>query len=364
VRLKLRDGKSVSVPLADLSEVDRNWITAQKSSDAGRPAALSDWPRTVSLSSTPNIQVIREDKDSKEFIYESDHYQFICDSMLGANLVREFCRVFEVTWLANCLLPLDFKPAPEGSHKKFQARIFTNESDYNDAGGPAGSGGVYMPRAEALMLPLSSLGVKMFGSRVTINYSAQNYSTLVHETTHQMMNHWLDKIPVWYCEGSAEYMALAKYDNGHFSFLQQDNRLRERLTNEAANGRFQMVPLEKLMNFNNREWLSALKLGGNASINYTSALALTYYFYHLDDDGKGTNFKQYIRAIEKAPGSTPAGAPGLGSSIQFTLGKPAPDTDSATLAAKYLLRGRDYKTLEKDVQQKLRRIGINVDFAE
>lgn len=343
VVLELRDARPVTVPLASLSDADRKWIAEQAqpaaSAAADAPKAGADWPRTVGLKSTPAVEAIREDPDKKEFIYESEHYQFICDSMLGANLVREFSRVFEATWLVNCLLPLDFKPAPEDQRKKFQARIFTNTADYHDAGGPQGSSGVYISRAQALMVPLDSLGVKMFGSRVTVDYKAEDYATLVHEITHQMMNHWLDRLPVWYIEGSAVYVELAKYENGHFSFLQQDKRLHDYLSRTSLGGKFQMVPLERLMKMDGREWQSAFFNGGE-SVNYASAVALTYYFYHLDADGTGAHFKDYIRAVEKLP----------------------PGGDDAAPAREYLLRDRDYAALQKDVQKSLRRIGIPVEF--
>jgi hypothetical protein len=344
VVLKLRDAKPLTVALSSLSEADRQWISEQahpasEAAAPGAPKAEADWPRTVVLKSTPVVETIREDPEKKEFVYESEHYEFVCDSMLGANLVREFSRVFEATWLVNCLLPLDFKPAPEGQRKKFQARIFTHAFDYHEAGGPEGSAGVYIPRGRALMLPLDSLGVKMFGTKVIVDYKAQDYATLVHEITHQMMNHWLDRLPVWYIEGSAVYVELARYDNGHFSFLQQDKRLHDYLFRGNAGAKFQMVPLERLMNLGHREWQAALARG-EAGENYASSVALTYYFYHLDGDGKSVHFDDYIRAVEKLK----------------------PGEDGAPLVKEYLLRDRDYDALQKDVQKSLRRIGIPVEF--
>lgn len=346
VTLELRDGKRVAVPLANLSEADRKWLSdppAAPAEAAARPAASAEWPRTVALTTTPEVKVVREAPAEKEFIYETEHYQFICDSPLGANLVREFSRIFEATWLVNCQLPFDFKPTPEDGREKFQARIFTYESDYGDAGGPKGSAGVYMRGAKALALPASSLGVKMFGSRVTVDYAHRDYSTLIHEITHQMMNHWLPLLPVWYIEGSAEYVAMTKYDNGRFSFLQEEKQLRARL---GGDGKFRMVPLEKLMNIRSRDWLAAVASDEGASGNYASALALTYYFYHIDGDGNGGAIRDWLRALEKlvqsaAPGETP---------------------DS--LVTKYLLRGRSYEALQQDVQKGLRRAGVNVEFGD
>jgi hypothetical protein len=130
---------------------------------------------------------------------------------------------------------------------------------------------------------------------------------------------------------------MAHYDNGRFSFLQPEKRLRSRLT---PYGNLSMVPLAKLMNVQSAEWLAALGTGGSAGANYASAAALTWYFYHLDGDGKGTHFKNYIRAVEKQGGSNEA------------------------LMKEHLLRGRDWKALEKDVQKAFRRERITVVFPD
>jgi hypothetical protein len=313
----------------------------------------------VALQATPVVKVVREDAEKKEYIYETEHYEFVCDSPLGANLVRAFSRIFEATWLLNCVLPLDLKPAPEDSRKKFRARIYTFDSDYTDAGGPKGSAGVYMGDIGELRLPLSSLGVKMFGSRVVVDYAYENYSTLIHEITHQMMCHWIPKLPLWYVEGSAEYVEMAKYENGRFSFLQPEKRLRARL---APDGNFAMLHLEKLMALHSREWLAAVGAGEGAGANYASAVALTYYFYHLDGDGKGTRFKEYLRAVSSPPASK-GPSPSLDSPVQITLQTPISKGSAPSPVKQYLLRGRSYEELEKDVQKGLRRAGINVEFA-
>ncbi len=350
VILASRDGKEVTVPLANLSDADRAWISSQTSpgeeASTDRPPALAEWPRTVTLPATPAVKVVREDAEKKEYIYETGHYEFVCDSPLGANLVREFSRIFEATWRLNCELPLDFKPEPEEGREKFRARLFTHDSDYRDAGGPPGSAGVYMREEKMLALPISSLGVKMFGARVTVDYGRREYGTLIHEITHQTMNHWLHSLPLWYIEGSAEYVELMKYDNGRFSLLQHEKLLRERL---AAGGRFPMLPLETLMRLRSREWLAAVASEEGARENYASSLALTYFFYHIDGDGKGTAFREYLRAIEKLRNSA---SPATG----------APETP-ASLVDRHLLRGRSYEALEGEVRKGLRRLGITVEFA-
>lgn len=217
--------------------------------------------------------VIEEDNENKVFRYESEHYEFVCDSRIGVAAVRDFSRVCEAAWMVNCVLPLDIKPRPEPLRKKFLARIYSNKEDYLSRGALAGSAGVYSFGDKSLKLPLDSLGVKMVGSRVSIDYRAEDYGTLIHEITHQIMNHWLARLPTWFIESAAEYVELAEYGNGRFSFGQQHNRLKDHLQRRSHNGSFKLVPIEKLMTIESAEWSAALTNDDNT--NYPSALALT-----------------------------------------------------------------------------------------
>jgi len=354
--LRLRNGSTITVPLANLSTPDRAWLSAHAASPIASPTAAPsllangaaagdagsqrDWPRMVALEAAPDIKVVTEDSAKGEYVYSSDHFEFHCDSSLSPNVVREFSKVFEATRLLNSKLPLGLDPQPEDGRSKFQAHIFTNRNDYLKSGGMKRSGGIYSPADRAIMVPMDSLGVRRVGTRIYVD-STQDYSTLVHETTHQMMNHWLPVLPVWYIEGSAEYVEIAKYTNGRFSLVQQDSRLRDRLYTWGGYRTFQMVPIQELMTMNNNTWSAAFATPSGSWRNYASALALTYYFYHLDGRGDGSEFKSYLAAIKDS--HSPA--------------------ERDAIAQKYLLRGRSYAILQSDVQKALRRIGITVTFA-
>ncbi len=357
VHLRLRNGSLAEVPLPSLSDADQKWISEKSAGlplvapaamvDPGAgteavydgPAASSEWPRTVALEEKGGASVIEEDAEKKLFRYESDHYEFVCDSRLGVSTVREFSKVFEAAWLVNCLLPLDFKPRPEPLRKKFLARIYSTKEDYSAAGGTTGSAGVYSRGDKALKLPLASLGVKMVGSRVSIDYGSEDYGTLVHEITHQMMNHWLAKLPTWYTEGAAEYVELAEYSNGRFSFSKHESRLKEQLQRYSnAVGLFRLVPVEKLMTIEGGEWSAALTRDDNT--NYPSALALTSFFYHVDGDGKGTHLMAWLRAIENLPRSDQKA---IDEALQ-----------------KHLMRERSYAGIEEELRKYLRKVGVKV----
>lgn len=127
VKIKGRNGAVFSVPLERLSAEDQAWAKAQTASAATpagapntseSPAAETTWPKSVSIADKPEVIVVKEDEKEKKFIYRSPHYEFECDSKLGANVVREFGRLFEATYLLNCKLPLDIKPKPRDASLK------------------------------------------------------------------------------------------------------------------------------------------------------------------------------------------------------------------------------------------------------
>lgn len=307
----------------------------------------------MGLDDRPEVTVVREDVDKKEFVYRSPHYEFVCDSRLGGNVVREFGRMFEATYLLNRKLPLDITPKPEPLREFFQARLFTEKEDYMSAGGVQGSAGVYRSGEKALMVPLSSLGVKMVGSRVSLDkVGDDDNATLIHEITHQMMNHWLPLIPTWYTEDSAEYVEMLEYSpNGKFSLASLRQRLEAyaQRCNYWQTTPFKMLDLKELMEIDGRAWSAALSTpisvpnvtgATQAGQNYGSAGLLTYYFYHLDDKGDAAHIIAYLRELE-------------------ALGREA---DEPAAAKKHLLRERTYEQLAEDVKKALKKAGVEVEF--
>jgi hypothetical protein len=351
VKVRLANGSTVDVPLARLSAADQTFAKSQTAAPAttatapGEVAASKIWPRSFSLPDRPEVVVVKEDTEKNEYIYRSPHYEFQCDSKLGSNVVREFGRIFESTWMLNCMLPLDLKPQPEKLREIFLARLFTNKSDYMEAGGIEGSAGVYMSAKKALMVPLQSLGVKMVGSRVSLeNNSDDDMATLIHEITHQMMNHWLGRLPTWYIEGSAEYVEMLEYKrNGGFSLIGLGRQLQgyARRMNYSGGGKsFTMIDLEELMTIDGRRWAAALGQDGAATENYGSAGLLTYYFYHLDGNGDAANIIAYLRELENAK----------------------TNEEEQAAVKKHLMRERTYAQLGEDVKKALRKEGIDISF--
>ncbi len=354
VKIRMANGSTFTVPLARLSPEDQAFAKSQTSAapanaatsaPSDTPAASKTWPRTVALEDKPVVTVVKEDVEKKEFIYRSPHYEFQCDSKLGANVVREFGRMFEATYLINSLLPLDFKPEPEPLREFFLARLFTEKSTYMEEGGMQGSAGVYSRGKKALMVPLSSLGVKLVGTRVSLEYGDDaNNTVLIHEITHQMMNHWLNKLPTWYIEGSAEYVSMLDYNsNGRFSLIGLNRRLQNfaNRRNYAGGGKsYTMIDLEELMTIEGDRWAAALGKGGSANENYGSAGLLAYFFYHIDGKGDAANIIAFLRQVQNAKTN---------------------DEEKAAVKT-HLLRERSYAQLSDEVKKGLRKEGIDITF--
>lgn len=357
VKFQMRTGSLVTVPLVKLSAADQQYLKNQPISsavgvpapvatDSNAPGAEKTWPRSVGIEDTIEIEIVKEDEVAKEFVYRSPHYEFICDSKLGGNVVKEFGRVFEATYLLNCKLPLDLKPEPEALRTIFQARLFTEKEDYYKAGALAGSGGFYHSGIKALMVPLSSLGIKMVGSRVSLEHNSDDDNrTLIHEITHQMMSRLIRFLPVWYTEGSAEYVSMLDYNRtGRYSLAAMSRNLQKYMQWRDWNGAgktFTMIDLEELMNLDYRRWAAAFS--GKKTLvnpNYGSAALLTYYFYHLDGDGDAAHITACMHEVEKS------------RTIE----------ESYAAMDKHLFRGRTYVQISEDIKKTFRKEGLEITF--
>jgi hypothetical protein len=308
--------------------------------EAPEVPALATWPRSVALKNTPEVRIVTEDASNDEFIYHTEHFEFCCDAPIGPDAVRHFARVFEATWLLNCQLPLDLRPAPETMRKWFRARILSTDEAYLATGAPVGSGGFYSRSDKTIYVPISNLGMSVVaGKRVQVDRSVESNETLIHEITHQMMSRWLPRLPVWYSEGSAEYTGIADFVHGRFFLSGMETRLKNALRNRGAvvqgnTVHYPMISISELLAIQHQEWGAALA-GEGAGQNYTSALLLTYFFYHLDGDKKASNLIGWLRDIEQG-------------------------TPTADALRTHLLAGRKIAKLESDLREAYRKIGINL----
>lgn len=333
VQLLPHNGKAtVSIPTAGLIPEDRSIVDAWV--PEGRRAAGSNavvrrdaagWPTMVALREDPSVTVVEENRERRRFVYRSDHFEFVSSQRLNGEIVREFSRLFEVTYESVAALPLGIHPeAPRGW---FRVQLYATEAEYEAAGAPPASGGLFRGSTGEVMVPLPNLGVKQVKNRWIMDNRDGN-QPLIHEVTHQVMGAWLSVLPVWFVEGSAEYLAAGRCANGKLTLHADFDNLAAFLHEQKgiAGRDIDLRHPQRLMIMSHDQW--AKDLAGPGGIkNYYSAMLTFYYFCHADGDGSGRNLIEYCKA--RVASLTPS--------------------DDRLERDRYLLRGRSWETLWQEM---------------
>lgn len=322
----LNAGKQrVSLPINKLSPADQEWVKQwSKDKSALQIFPSPSWPQTVQQ---PEIHVTGGAQKGAGFVFNGPHYEFRCDAEVSPSVMNDFATVAEGTLRLVYSLPVAF-PSLEG--KTYSARILQSAEAYARAGGPAGSGGVFISSMSGdgvLLVPFSSLGIEQFAGR---NTKGNDYSAtvLVHEMVHQATGELLTLMPRWVSEGLAEYAANTIYRNGVFYTGERDRilSLRQRLesydkltrNNQPAfaspsnkvtsNGSAQVMDSwvirpSELLNKSESAWRT--DVNSNAAIVqvhrlYLSSMFLMHYYLHLADNGDARRIRLYFQELNKA----------------------------------------------------------------
>jgi hypothetical protein len=297
---RMPDGRRIQAALATLSSEDQRY--------------LADWlrkqPIKVILPDVVGVEtaqikteVVSEDPVAEKFVYRTQHFEFESQGKFTPSLLREVARNFEATYELLRALPWGIDPKP-ASGQYFKAKLLKDMAAYHAAGGLPNSAGVYSSRNETFMVPFESIGVKAVGKSFAKDEDF-DYSTMVHELTHQMMHFWLDLLPQWMVEGTAEYTSTLPLRTGKFHVSAAKNGLKdyaEFLKKRAVGGMPEPYPLEQLFTISNSEWNEAMASdprGATRRLYFTSYL-LVYYFMHLDGKGDGQRIVRYFREVGEA----------------------------------------------------------------
>ena len=91
-RLRMKNsGKEYKVPLNHLSPADQAYIKKEMAKPQGPRLARiplgfenwnDDWPKLISGTVSPEIEIAEENEAGKRFVYRSPRYEYICDDIL------------------------------------------------------------------------------------------------------------------------------------------------------------------------------------------------------------------------------------------------------------------------------------------
>ncbi len=340
-------GNNFSVPINSLSKPDQAFIeewkkkAATNTADSAQAQPIWDapWPKLISADVSQDIEVIKEDEATNEYVYASTHYEFVCDVKLNTSVVKRFSLLFEATNQFCRELPLGMvKPFREERHKIF---LYETRAAYQSAGGPASSAGVYISRGGEgnILVPLTSLGVKKVGSNYSVDYDEEN-TTLSHEITHQLTDkeYYAAGSRGWFTEGLAEYIANSGYRSGKFNV----DDLRTLKANVTAYGvdnqggralGEEIYTRMDLKEFFTQDYGSFV---ANAQMNYGLGALVVYYFFHMEGDKEATTIKEFLKGLKE--------------------GKKDPEMFEPLLA------GRTWDELEADIVKNWRSRGVRLYF--
>ena len=294
---RMPNGQPAQAPLAKLSTEDQQYIVEWQKK---QPIKFT-LPEFVGVDMTKlKTEVVSEDAAAEKFVYRTPHFEFESQGKFKESLLREVGRDFEATYELLKALPWNIEPRPP-SGDYFRARLLKDRAAYLAAGGVQNSGGIYSSKTETFLVPFESIGVKTVGSSYA---KSENFDsgTMVHELTHQMMHFWLDLLPQWMVEGTAEYTNNLPLRAGRFRVAGAKTGLKDyvdTLKKKVVGGVPEPYPLEKLLNITNEQWMETLTQDPTSSHRmYFTSYLLVYYFMHLDGKGDGQRMARYFREVQ------------------------------------------------------------------
>ena len=294
---RMPNGRVAQSPAAKLSAEDQQYIAEWQR----RQPIKFTLPDAVSVdTATMKTEVVSEDAAAGKFVYRTAHFEFESQGKFKVSLLREVARDFEATYELLKALPWNIEPRPP-SGNYFRARLLKDRAAYMAAGGMPNSGGIYNSRTETFLVPFESIGVKASGTSY-VKSEEFDSGTMVHELTHQMMHFWLDLLPLWMAEGTAEYTNNLPLHGGRFRVAGAKTGLKDyldTLKKRGGGGTPEPYPLEKLLNISNAEWMQTMAQDPAASHRmYFTSYLLVYYFMHLDGKGDSQRFLRYFREVQ------------------------------------------------------------------
>ncbi len=292
--LRMPNGQRAQLPLLKMGDADRQFLVEWQKNQPIKVVM----PESVGVdASALRVETVSEDPKKESFIYRTPHFQLESQGKLTQSLLREVGRDFEATYELVKALPWGVVPKPS-SGTLFQARLMMTEADYRQAGGPVNSGGVYLPSG-VFLVPFANLGIKPLGKSYTKDNRFDSH-TMVHELTHQMMHFWLDYLPQWIVEGTAEYTSTLPLRDGRFRVSAYKTGLRDYMDYLRLHGGVPMTyPIDEVFGITHKKWNEILS--GNPETShrlYFTSFLLVYYFMHLDGDGSGQLFARYFREVD------------------------------------------------------------------
>lgn len=191
-------------------------------------------------------------------------------------------------------------PLPEGARAgRSKVWIFDSEGGYHAYANTLGtslehSEGVYHSGLRTLML-IGRLS------------RAETQDTLFHEAFHQYLHTVVDRAPIWFNEGLAEYYGATEFGRTNMrptAGAVQKGRLRN-----LRSRKDRLVPFDRLMRMSPREFMNP----DDAAFHYAQSWAMVHFFKHGGTPAWRNMFREYTSEILRNAASKDAFETAFGS---------------------------------------------------
>lgn len=239
----------------------------------------SKWP--TQLKAGQNAQIKRISSGDSPYIYQTKHFELHSSAELNLRNTELFAATAESVPVALRRLPLPLLSMPQKGRAKIF--IYPDEESFLKEGGSPNAAGTYVGRKAAVLLradtfltPPSRPGSKL--------PPKANYDLLVHEFTHLCMHGNLGYVPVWFSEGTAEYLAAAHQHKGNYDFSNIARYIRDRIKNHLPQEKsvIRLPSIEQTLALNHQSWQQQIR-DGKAEDNYrvyASSLLIVHTLFH------------------------------------------------------------------------------------
>lgn len=372
VRLKLSSGSEARVPVSRLSPADQEFLRNTPSAAQAR-AVEPAWPGVIKVAERSlEIALTKENPSQREFIYQSEAFEFSSQAKLAGSVMKEVARTFESTRQLIDAMPWSLVCKPPEGAQRFIAKLYETRADYVNDGGPELSGGVYNSGDKIFRVPFPSLGLVQRG-KTYFKDDGYDSGTLVHEITHQLMDEYLPFLPVWVIEGTAEYVEMLPFRAGTFRADDHRAAMKRDVDQWLKNEDWEpsIDELDAMLKMTRASWNEACANASSMRRMYHRALLMVYYFSHLDGDGKGSGFIAFMGRIaaEAAAMRKFFADPRVkqlgGGRFSYPRDFPPPDTDPDSAPFKHLglLTGdRPASTIAQTMTAAYKAMGVKVSI--
>lgn len=295
--------------------------------------AQTSWPASVAAENY-EVKLVAPFSANMAATYASPHFLIPSELKLPLGVVRDLAAVFESTRAAVRAAPLGF--AAPAEPRQYLVRLCASVESYTQAGGAAGTGGMFDGRELLILLP--NLGIKPTTNGLGAEHTKHLF-VLKHETVHLVTAPSRLPLPPWLNEGLAETFAAAPYVRGRYTFTGLDSALRDYLLKwrERPDSRtLRLISPGRMMSLTAAEWQRQVSAQSAYDL-YNSAALLTHWFLHHDGKGDSAGLAAYLDALRT-------------------------DTSPEDAAQKHLLHGRTPDQIATELKTLARRMALDAKW--